>query len=187
MHALKSAWAAAVLALLLAAPAGAESEYSRTGFYLGAGGLLGFENFDGGSNDPGGGFDLRLGYHFTPHLAAEAQFSYVDEFDYAPGPHPSLNLYMATVNLKAILEDSTRLQPFVLVGVGFHNASFRTFDETVLAPVDRAGSTVKFGGGLESVVSQHVSVVLDASYNLNSGSGLDLDAVTASLGFRYRF
>ena len=69
-------WVLAV-ALMIAAPAAAEeSNYARTGPYVGTGFALGFDNFDGiGGLDlsTGLGFDIWGGFRIIPNLAVEAQ------------------------------------------------------------------------------------------------------------------
>ncbi len=170
----------------------AEDDYSRPGFYLGAGLGLGYEQFDdfGGVNvDTGFGFDAWAGYRMTPNLAAELQLEYIDRLDFSADLGPPFgvvdfegNFLTFTGNLKTYLLTGS-VQPFAVVGVGFLRAETE-FLGISLSDTDFAA---RFGGGVDLYISPNLSLGTTASYVLGTGDIDGLDYVSLVLGAQYRF
>ncbi len=136
-----------ILIAVIGIPAGAQAEddYSRPGFYLGAGLGLGFEQFDGFGGvdvDTGVGFDAWAGYRWGPHLAAELQLEYIDRFDLSIGGVDvfELETLAFTGNLKGYLMTG-RVQPFAVLGIGLLWAEL----ETLGASASDTVFAVRFG------------------------------------------
>ena len=146
------------VSLMFLSPAFGEesSNYSRSGFYLGVGGLYAMENFDTGRGvdvDNGPGFNFRLGYRFHPNIAVEAMGERVDDFDLENAIGLNVDTWTGTVNGKAFLL-TDRFQPYGLLGIGFMRAHSKIRsgfnvdnDDTDLA--------YRFGGGLDSYITEN--------------------------------
>jgi len=137
-------------ALLLAAPtamaAAQESQYARTGPYVGTGLALGFDNFDGVGNldlSTGIGFDIWGGFRIIPTLAVEAQIEYIDRINIGPA---ELDVFTFTANVKGYLLTG-RVQPFLLAGIG---AS--VWDANVVSSA--SGFSARFGGGVDFYLTE---------------------------------
>jgi len=135
-----------LLASLLVSPAAhAENDYTRPGWYVGAGMGFGWQNFSGNFPDPrtdldadiiqtGLGAEFWGGYRILSFLAAELQLEYLDRFNSEhdfifvsnpnnPGDPASFEANFLTVggNIKVYVP-TQRIQPFIVVGVGFTRA-----------------------------------------------------------------
>ena len=160
--------------------AGESGQYDQPGFYLGVGGLYAIENFDSGGFDfdNGPGFNFRLGYRLAPHWAIEAMGERVDKFD-IKGGGLSIDTWTGTLNSKFFFL-TNRFQPYGLFGLGFmrgHASSSVT--ETDLA--------LRFGGGLDSYITEHWVVTTEVSYVLPTGDVDGVDYVSLGAGIQYRF
>jgi opacity protein-like surface antigen len=120
---------------------------------------------------------LRLGYRCSPHLGWELNYEWAESFDISDG---------TDVDLWALTSDAKwyplvgRWQPFLLAGVGMATAD----------PIDEGTGTdiaLRFGGGMEAYVTENVAVAFDASYVLPTSKVKNLNYLSLSWGFLYRF
>src|ERR1051325_11361820 len=116
--------------LLPSSPAWAEDGVNQPGAYVGLGMAGGISNFEGAAHGAGNspGFDVRGGYRFTDHVAVEAVYEYMDDFEKgrhdAPGnAHLNTNNFDVMGKLLAPVPGLTNLQPYISGGVGFLNAN----------------------------------------------------------------
>ncbi len=169
----------------------AEDDYGRSGFYLGAGLGLGFEQFEdtGGLDiDTGIGVDVWAGYRMIPNVAAELQLEYIDRLDSSfGGVEFEGNVLTFTGNLKVYLTTG-RVQPFAVVGIGF----LRLEVEALGVSESETDFAARLGGGVDFYISPNLSLGATASYvvTVSSPSQVDndgLDYVSLVLGVQYRF
>jgi opacity protein-like surface antigen len=118
----------AVLALALVVAGGAQADdesgdddFTRRGFYLGAGFTWAFHSFPGldedlattvrSGNSPG--FQVLGGYRFFSWLGAEFEYEYIDGFENKVAGETAFRLrhHMVTANAKLILPIIQRFQP----------------------------------------------------------------------------
>src|SRR6266404_557163 len=112
--------------ILISSPTWAEDVFNQPGPYVGLGMAGGVSNFDGAAHGAGNspGFDVRGGYRFTDHVAVEAVYEYMDDFEKgrhdAPGnAHLSTNNVSVMGKLLAPVPGMTNLQPYIRGGDGF--------------------------------------------------------------------
>ncbi len=176
------------LIALIGIPVGAQAEddYGRSGFYLGAGLGVGFEQFEDTGRldiDTGLGFDGWVGYRITPNFASELQLEYMDRFNASVGGVDiDANVLALTGTLKVYLSTSW-IQPFAVVGIGFLRAEL----EALGASVSDTGVAARFGGGVDFYTSPNMSLGATASYVLTTGDVDGFDYVSLVLAFQYRF
>jgi len=160
-------------------------DYARTGPYLGLGGVYAVELFDDQgsartSNSPG--FHVKAGYRFHPHAAAELRYEYYAQFDLDPG---QINAWSTTINLKGYLLTG-RFQPYGLIGMGFMHGDGSAGNFAGAAHPSN-GFALRFGGGLETYITEHFFVSPEFAYTLPTGSANDLDMLVVSFGLGYKF
>ena len=191
------------LALLLALPLAAAADdsganYARSGWYLGAGGvgasfLSGEKELEsrfGVSDadiDSGLGFNLRAGYRGHEHLGVEVAFELMNDvdFDLSDGDSDGLDTWTLMALTKPYLLTG-RVQPFVLAGLGV----MRVKVPDVASGGPSLSSTqfaVRFGGGADFYLTEHVVVELGMDYVLPTGDISDFDYLAFGLGLKYRF
>ncbi len=177
------------LVAIIGIPPGAwaEDDYGGSGFFLGAGLGLGWEQFEdtGGSSDlddNGIGLDGWAGYRITPNLAAELQLEYLDRFNTSfMGVNRDTDVLAFTGNLKAYLMTG-KVQPFAVVGIGILRAESKFLGISV-SDTDLAA---RFGGGVDLYDSPNVSFGATVSYVLTTGNVDGFDYVSLVLAFQYR-
>lgn len=160
-------------------------DYARTGPYLGLGGVYAVELFDDQgsartSNSPG--FYVNAGYRFHAHASAELRYEYYAQFDLDPG---QINAWTTTVNLKGYLLTG-RFQPYGLAGMGYMHGDGSAGNFAGAAHPSN-GFALRFGGGLEAYVTEHIFLGPEFAYTLPTGSANDLDMFVVSLGAAYKF
>jgi opacity protein-like surface antigen len=171
-------------------------DYARNGFYLIGAATYAIEDFDiddelgeaAGPSDSGSslfddswGFNVRGGYRFHPHVAAEVEYDWYDDFLDVDGA--SLEAWALTANLKLYALTGC-IQPYALLGAGM--ASFdASVDGEGLA--DEEDFVARFGGGVDVYVTENIAITGDASYMMPTGDLEDLDFVALSLGAMWRF
>jgi opacity protein-like surface antigen len=190
-----------VLLLALVVPASAFAEeakephnesYGRPGFYIGFVAFGAIQTFD----DPesvdfsnGGGFNLRVGYRLTEHIAINGQYEYADGFE-ASGSNPFdvRDISSFTGNLKLYFGPG-RLQAFVEVGLGVFvtddvgDDRFDNFD-----PYDFGTSGVaRLGGGLDFYLTEKVVLSGEVDYMKPFKLNKEFSYVTIGAGVSYRF
>lgn len=180
--------------LFAAGSAVADTEYTRRGGYIGLSGVYAVDasaitEFTENSM----GISGIAGYRFTPNIALEGQFEWLDGFDVAAAGIDigRLESWTLTGNLKGLLMTG-RIQPFGLLGMGVMRTRFVTesglpvpFDG--LINVTRSGFAMRFGGGIEFYVTRNIVVSLDGSYVLPTGNLQDLDYGSFGFGAQWRF
>lgn len=171
-----------------APPAVVEEEMNcaALGPYVGLGALYAVELFDdgplGAATDNSWGFELRGGYRFHPNFAAELLYQYYADFDTDPG---HLDGWSVSANLKGYLMTG-RVQPYGLLGLGFiaGNGSGGNYNQAAKPGDD---FMMRFGGGLDVCITEHISMGPEFAYILPTSDAQDLDMLTVSLGMNYRF
>ena len=202
----------------------AGESFARPGLYVGLSGVFQTNPFEGEIEDllqdeadpvdldltfeDSGGFSALLGYRLASFFAAELQYEFIDEYDIraevgpAEGKIYSLTGHTLTANGKFIAP-IWRVQPYVLVGVGF--SSFDV-DRGSLAPLIEAldseidingGTQTSFAGRLGLGIDLYLTenIVLNAQGQLvattietpDLGNIDDLNYTGFSAGLQYRF
>jgi len=207
----------------------AASRYARSGVYLGLSGAIGVStvldnhievtDFRSAQNqrgrrpfsiDPSVGLGVRAGYRMHSHLAVEAHFEWMKEFNIAfddadrTQPNVSSELgeietWTATGNLKAYLLTGA-IQPYALLGAGLMRFdSVNTAQRTPLGTPGRRiftlnisdrdglGFAARLGAGVEMYVTKDVAIVVGASYVLPAGDAEKFDYVSTEAGLQIRF
>jgi len=203
--------------LLSDLPAWGQQEFEEPGGYLVVGGLTAWDDFADKSGTPVDeslGFEIKGGYRFTRHIAAEVDANFLSGFDMEvqlnlppgePAPDPAdltIDGGLFTVNAKGILPFG-RIQPFGLVGIGGMWARLRTTYPvgTVCTPgfwgwycngaYARLGSSgafaMKLGGGVDFYINEDWALSVDVSYVLPFGDLEDLRYVNLGWGAVMRF
>jgi opacity protein-like surface antigen len=153
-------------------------DYGRTGIYLGVAGTYGLENFDApGPVDNSLGVNARVGYRVIPRLAFEVQAEWVEGFR-LKGTGVDVETWVMTANARAYFTEA-RIQPYLLVGIGFLTGD---------APGIRAtGFAVRAGGGVDIGVTDRIAVVLEVTYAGATGKVSGLGHGSIVWGLQYRF
>jgi opacity protein-like surface antigen len=160
------------------------------------------------SVDAGVGLHARLGYRFHPHLAAEGQFEWISEWsikgkdseranprfqsDFAKG-----EAWTATANLKFYLLTGS-VQPYLIAGVGLMRfqgdnrspippATGSPIIETNIDGARDVGFAFRTGGGMDVMITDHMSFVLGATYVVTEGDVDPYDYLSIEWGVQYRF
>jgi len=183
-----------VLAVCTTAPARA-GDFSRTGFYLGAGGSYTTDLYEDEIDDaidvPGVSVDIestpgvnaRAGLRFLKFLAVELQYEWLDQYDidisYASlSGSLEVKQQTLTANLKIYPIPAWRFQPYILAGIGFQHfeidgsiaGGLFTANEEETALAGRAGV------GLDVYLTEHIVIYGEGSVVLTD---LDLDLPAA--------
>ena len=186
------------VSLMLLSPAFGEesSRYSRSGFYLGVGGLYGIEDFDntGGLEfDNGPGFNFRLGYRLHPNIAIEAMGERIDAFDLdlsgsgiSGSGKGEINTWTGTLNGK-LFALTERFQPYGLLGIGAMRAEAKASGPGGRAKNDETDLAFRFGGGLDSYLTENWLINLGISYVHPTGDVDDVNYLSLGGGIQYRF
>ena len=132
------------------------------------------------------GFNFRVGYRIIPHFAIEAMGERVDKFDLTNAQGKDIDTWTGTINGKAfILTD--RFQPYGLFGVGFMRAHATFIDSIFGSSGSDTDLALRFGGGLDSYITEHWVANLEISYVLPTGDVDGLDYISLGGGLQYRF
>jgi hypothetical protein len=153
---------------------------ANTGFYLGAGATYAIENFDGGgfpSADNSWGANGFVGYRVLSRLALEVQAEWAEGFDLGSGGI-EIESWVVTANARAYFTE-TRVQPFLLVGLGALTAKGGGVRET--------GFAARAGGGLNIWATERLSVLMEVTYVGATGDVSDLGYGSFILGLEYHF
>jgi len=172
------------LMAMIGTAAQAQEDFSRPGFYMGAGFAFGVEAWDGAPADMGipVGFDLLLGMRLMPNLAVEAEIEYLTGFE-PDGVPVEISALTTTANLKAYLP-MDRFQPFALIGIGgttyFADAGWYLWE-------DESAFSMRFGGGADYYFTENIALGAKVSYVLMTGDLDGGDYVSFAFGAKYRF
>ena len=189
------ALAASALSILAlsSCPARADDAFIRPGAYLGLGGSYALDHSTiSNLTENSLGLSARLGYRFSPNIALEGHFEWIDGLDVsAPGVRGRVEPWVLTANARGLLMTG-RIQPFGLVGMGLMRVKF--VDElgtlSSLEPASSgtaSGFAMRFGAGIDFHITRHVVVSLEASYVLPAGSVQDRDITSTGFAARYHF
>jgi opacity protein-like surface antigen len=168
--------------LVLVAQAALAQGYGRPGFYASLNGVYGVELFDNAPSsfdvDNSVGVSGRLGYRFTPAIAAETQ---VDYGDFAQSGDFTETLF--TINGKYyFLQD--QIQPYALAGIGYEHATI----EGRGASFSESGFAFRVGGGVDWYFHRNIGLLLEMTYNASTDNFLkDADYLSLGWGLFYRF
>lgn len=196
--------AVALFCLATAAQAGdqrrfsqGDGDYARSGLYVGGGIVGGFTTrlegqlteipgVDNVEVDPSFGLAGRLGARITPHLALEAHYEWMEDFETSVD-----GIEIAETRTQALTGDvkgylaTGRVQPYLSAGLGFLSATsddpVTTFQKT---DTDFAA---RFGGGVDFYVTRNIGLSVDSSYVIPTGDVEDLDYVSVGAGVFFRF
>jgi len=214
-HRLHWGRAICVLAALWIPSAAAADDFTRTGFYLGAGGSYAVNSIfeDWAEDELSGwsvdfenapGFNVRAGFRFLRVLAAELEYEWLDDYDLdfsTSGMNGNVNVQQQTLtaNLKLYPIPVWRIQPYILAGVGFQaidlkgttSGGFFTASDSDVALAARGAL------GLDVYITKHIAVYgeagityTDYEVDIPSAVGDDLPFVMyfgAQAGLIWRF
>ena len=126
-------------------------DYARTGAYVGAGGLMAFQDFSdtegvGVNNAMAPGFNLKAGYHFLPNFAVELDFSYLDHWDVGDVAEASFLTF--STKAKAYLSTGDT-QPYINFGIGVVNGEVSPEPFGPETSIDETAYATSFGGGID--------------------------------------
>ena len=144
------------------------------------------------------GFNGRVGYRCHPRFSAEVEVEWLHGFDAdleQPGvaqlARVEVDPLVVTANAKGYLLTG-RYQPFLLLGLGAMSGDIKVKDPVGLSftKIDSESENVfamRFGGGIDLYATKNIVVSLEADYVMPFGNLDDLNYVTFSWGFQYRF
>jgi len=191
---------AAIAPRALAQASSTGPDFARPGFYVHFGGATGIDvaaadELNALLGTPGLvdvetaiGFNARAGGRSFRRLAGEVQIEYLPAFEAtAAGLVTAAEYRMLTVtgNLKLFVTTG-RFQPYLLLGGG---GAFASLESAFLPGLDVSadGFALRGGGGVEASLTEHIALVVDASYVYPTGDATDLDYVSIGWGLQYRF
>jgi len=153
-----------------------ESEYARTGWYVGGSGVAtyGASRRDGDENQANGGVNARFGWRESSWLALEFATEWTILRDVSYG------IWTYGVNGKFFLMEE-RLQPFLLAGAG---------GMTQKTERDGSSSTdwgFRFGAGADYYLTERWALSAEATYVWGVGEVWQRDYASFGLGVLYRF
>ena len=182
-------------------------EFTRSGLYVGVGGMYTLNSLIEDqiadavpisvSVDDSWGVDALLGYRLFSFLATEVQYEYVHGYDLASSgvTFASLRAHVLTANLKGILP-VWRFQPYLRAGAGF--VRWELDDELGLGlDSDSTDFAGRVGGGIDFHLTSRLLLnagadVVFTTTGFESSSpgigGVDyLSYVSVGAGLQYRF
>ena len=175
----------------------AYAEYDRPGLYIGGGLVGGFttrlesqlHEIPGVTNvevDPSVGLTARAGVRVTPHIAIEAHYEWMDDFEtsVAGNEIADTETQALTGDVKGYLATG-RVQPYLAVGAGFLTA--KSDDPRTNFQRTDTDFVARLGGGIEFYLNESVGFSVDTSYVLPAGDVKDLDYVSVGAGVFFRF
>jgi len=203
LAAIVAATAIAGLSVASAAQAGGfrrfeeDGDYARSGLYVGGGLVGGFTTrlegqlteipgVDNVEVDPSVGLAGRLGARITPHLALEAHYEWMEDFETSVD-----GIEIAETRTQALTGDvkgylsTGRVQPYLSAGLGFLSA--KSDDPVTAFQKTDTDFAARFGGGVEFYVTENIGLSVDSSYVIPTGDVEDLDYVSVGAGVFFRF
>jgi len=158
-----------------------DSEYARTGLYVGASGGLAIENASDSNVDDSYAINGWVGYRPLPLFGVDLMVEHTTS-DNLAGDSGGLESLAWTANARVYL-GSGWIQPFALVGLGM---SFGMEDEDSKIGND-ADVAMRAGGGVDIHVAAGLSVVVSGNYLASFRANRHLDYGSATVGLQYQF
>jgi hypothetical protein len=211
---MKAAWCAfALLAGLAALPTASvaqlpldkDAPLDRSRFYVGLGAIVGLEDLNvgnqpagpGGSsasvdvNDVNWGGEVRAGYRFHPHLAAELQGQYNGLYDVKANTigRPlvgSVEVITSTANLK-VYPLTGMVQPYLLGGVGMMWADTEDRAAGAKLPLGDVEFAGRGGLGVDVYISPMLAVYAEGSYVAAAGGLAGYNVAAMVFGTQLHF
>ncbi|MCA9504947.1 MAG: porin family protein [Spirochaetaceae bacterium] len=136
--------------------------------------------------DPSVGLAARAGFRVTPHVALEAHYEWIHDFEtsVAGVEIAETRVSTLTTDVKGYLTTG-RIQPYLAAGMGFLSA--HSEDPASGFQQTDTDFAARFGGGVDFYLTRHVGLSLDTSYVLPVGDVEDLDYVSVGAGVFFRF
>lgn len=131
------------------------------------------------------GANGRVGYRAHKHIAVEAEFEWMNDFNIQTKGQIRLGrarLWNLTGNVKGYLLTG-RVQPYVLAGAGYGQADVTSS----LVRLQPDGFVMRFGGGVDIYANEDFGVALEGAYVLPTGKLTDYNYVSVGIGFFLRF
>lgn len=173
-------------AALLAAsalPATAESDYGRSGIYVGASALYSIENFNdtAGINDSENswGYDAKVGYRINKRWAVEAEWEHATGYDLGAGAE--LDEALLTANTRVYL-GTGQTQVYLLGGVGYAMG-----DISGPGGDDDSAFVMHLGLGVDRYITENWAITGEFGYVIPTGELQSTDSLPITLGVLYRF
>ena len=188
--------AAALGAVLAAAPAARAEDYVRTGWYAGARGVYTQEDFDIDAEvDDDFGFNLFAGYRLFSFLGSDFEFEYVDALPARgkpAGPNYDVRTFNLSWNFRAYplawaFEPSSpfqRVQPYLSAGVSNQWVQLRRQPAGNSNQGNFAG---RLGAGIDFYLTEHLALTSNGIYTLGTGDVNDFHYWSIGWGLLYRF
>ena len=174
-----------------------DGDYARPGLYVGGGIVGGFTTrlegqlteIPGVNNvevDPSFGLSGRVGARITPHLALEAHYEWMEDFETSVDGTEIAETQTQTFtgDVKGYLATG-RVQPYLSAGIGVLSA--KSDDPVTTFQKTDTDFAARFGGGVDFYLSENVGLSLDSSYVVPTGDVEDLDYVSLGAGVFFRF
>lgn len=171
--------------------------FDRPGLYVGGGLVGGFatrleselHEIPGVTDvevDPSVGLTARVGVRVTPHIAIEAHYEWMDNFETSVAGNTIADTQTQTLtgDVKGYLATG-RVQPYLMAGAGFLTA--KSDDPTTNFQRTDTDFVARVGGGVEFYLNESVGLSVDTSYVLPAGDVKDLDYVSVGAGIFFRF
>jgi opacity protein-like surface antigen len=196
----------ALLGALAAPNARADSDFARSGPYIGVGATYGFNLLESSFDDVlvddvevdnTWGANARLGYRALTWLAVEAQYEYLDNFEVSVNDFRLADLQAQTLsaNLRFIVPIQ-RFQPYLVLGAG---ATWFDLDDNQVPglEVDHSSFSGRIGLGFDVYVTRHIVLGIGADavlttaeledefFSGDSSGSLSYIAVHAGLAYRF--
>jgi len=210
MHRSTLAVSLVLFCLATARPAAADSEFARSGPYLGVAATYGFNLLESAFDDvlddvfvedidvdDTWGANARIGYRALSWLAVEAEYEYLDNFEVSIGDVRAADLRAQTIsaNLRFIAP-IRRFQPYLVLGAG---ATLFDLDHNRVPglEVDHSSFSGRIGIGFDVYLTRNLlidigadAVITDAEveddlFSGDTSGSLSYIAVYAGLGWRF--
>ncbi len=200
----------ALLGALAAPSARADSDFARSGPYIGVGATYGFNLIESSFDDVlddvlsedvevdnTWGANARLGYRVLSWLAVEAQYEYLDNFEVSVNDFRLADLQAQTLsaNLRFIVPIQ-RFQPYLVLGAG---ATLFDLDDNQVPglEVDHSSFSGRIGLGFDVYLTRHIVLGIGADAVLSTAEVEDefisgdssgsLSYIALNAGLAYRF
>lgn len=184
-------------------PLDTDAPYDRNRFYFGLGAIFGVEDLHVGAQptstgtasvdveDTNWGGEMRAGYRFHPHLAAELQGQYNGLYEVRANTvgRPSLGsveIITSTANLKAYALRGP-VQPYALGGVGIMWADTEDRVAGAKLPLGDVEFAGRGGIGVDMYISPMLAINVEGSYVAPTGDLAGYGVAAIVCGAQWHF